>query len=263
MARAQEEMGSSDPEVHEAAMGRYGRLEDRFLALGGYAAEAEAAAIASNPGAARPHPRPVLSTLSGGQRRRIELARILFSGSDTMLLDEPTNHLDADSVIWLREFLKAFDGGLVVISHDVELVQDTVNKVFYLDANRQRIDQYNMGWKNYLRQREADEERRKKERANAREEGDRAPAPGREIRREGDEGGRGPPDGRPCRAAARGLRRGSHQGSGREAALPRAGGLRSHPAHRARPHARATARSRSSPRSTWRSTAARKWSCWD
>jgi ATPase subunit of ABC transporter with duplicated ATPase domains len=55
----------------------------------------------------------------------------------------------------------------VVISHDVDLVQDTVNKVFYLDANRQRIDQYNMGWKNYLRQREADEERRKKERANA------------------------------------------------------------------------------------------------
>jgi ATPase subunit of ABC transporter with duplicated ATPase domains len=84
-----------------------------------------------------------------------------------MLLDEPTNHLDADSVVWLREFLKNFQGGLIVISHDVELVEDTVNKVFYLDANRQQIDQYNMGWKHYLRQREADEERRKKERANA------------------------------------------------------------------------------------------------
>ena len=167
MAKAQEEMGSSDPAVHDAAMSRYGRLEDRFLSLGGYAAEAEAAAIASNLALPERILDQPLSTLSGGQRRRIELARILFSGSDTMLLDEPTNHLDADSVVWLREFLKAFPGGLVVISHDVELVQDTVNKVFYLDANRLRIDQYNMGWKHYLLQRESDEERRKKERANA------------------------------------------------------------------------------------------------
>jgi ATPase subunit of ABC transporter with duplicated ATPase domains len=167
MARAQTEMGSQDAAISDAAMARYGKLEDRFLALGGYAAEAEAASIASNlslPDRILDQP---LSTLSGGQRRRIELARILFSGSDTMLLDEPTNHLDADSVVWLREFLKNFQGGLIVISHDVELVEDTVNKVFYLDANRQQIDQYNMGWKHYLRQREADEERRKKERANA------------------------------------------------------------------------------------------------
>jgi ATPase subunit of ABC transporter with duplicated ATPase domains len=167
MAKAQEEMGSPDAATSAAAMASYGKLEDRFLALGGYAAEAEAASIASNlslPDRILDQP---LSTLSGGQRRRIELARILFSGADTMLLDEPTNHLDADSVVWLREFLKNFGGGLIVISHDVELVQDTVNKVFYLDANRQQIDQYNMGWKNYLKQREADEERRKKERANA------------------------------------------------------------------------------------------------
>jgi ATPase subunit of ABC transporter with duplicated ATPase domains len=84
-----------------------------------------------------------------------------------MILDEPTNHLDADSVIWLREFLKGYTGGLIVISHDVDLVGETVNRVFYLDANRQVIDIYNMNWKNYQRQRLADEERRKKERVNA------------------------------------------------------------------------------------------------
>jgi ATPase subunit of ABC transporter with duplicated ATPase domains len=167
MAKAQEEMGSADAAVSAAAMSRYGQLEDQFLALGGYAAEAEAASIASNLSLPDRILDQQLSTLSGGQRRRIELARILFSGADTMLLDEPTNHLDADSVVWLREFLKNFSGGLMVISHDVELVQDTVNKVFYLDANRQQIDQYNMGWRNYLKQREADEERRKKERVNA------------------------------------------------------------------------------------------------
>jgi ATPase subunit of ABC transporter with duplicated ATPase domains len=161
------DMASTDDAVSAAAMKRYGNLEERFTALGGYAAEAEAASIASNlslPDRILSQP---LSTLSGGQRRRIELARILFSGADTMLLDEPTNHLDADSVVWLRDFLKGYPGGLIVISHDLEIVEETVNKVFYLDANRQTIDVYNMGWKNYLRQRASDEERRKKERVNA------------------------------------------------------------------------------------------------
>ncbi len=161
------EMASPDPAVSEAAMTKYSRLEDQFLALGGYAAEAEAASIASNLSLPDRILDQQLKTLSGGQRRRIELARILFSGADTMILDEPTNHLDADSVVWLREFLKSYAGGVIVISHDVDLVQDTVNKVFYLDANRQVIDIYNMGWKHYLRQRESDEERRKKERVNA------------------------------------------------------------------------------------------------
>ncbi|WP_207456876.1 ABC-F family ATP-binding cassette domain-containing protein [Herbiconiux sp. SYSU D00978] len=166
MSEATMQMGDADPAVSEKAMKRYAKLEDRFLALGGYAAEAEAASIASNlnlPDRILDQP---LKTLSGGQRRRIELARILFSGADTMILDEPTNHLDADSVVWLREFLKAYNGGVIVISHDVDLVEETVNRVFYLDANRQVIDIYNMGWKNYLKQRAADEERRKKERAN-------------------------------------------------------------------------------------------------
>jgi ATPase subunit of ABC transporter with duplicated ATPase domains len=160
------EMASPDTKISEAAMTRYSRLEDEFLALGGYAAEAEAASIASNLSLPDRILDQQLKTLSGGQRRRIELARILFSGADTMILDEPTNHLDADSVVWLREFLKGYAGGVIVISHDVDLVEDTVNKVFYLDANRQVIDIYNMGWKHYLRQREADEDRRKKERVN-------------------------------------------------------------------------------------------------
>ena len=108
-----------------------------------------------------------LHTLSGGQRRRVELTRILFSDAQTLLLDEPTNHLDADSITWLRDHLKNYRGGLLVISHDVDLVEQVVNKVFYLDANRSVLDIYNVGWKAYLAQREADERRRKRERANA------------------------------------------------------------------------------------------------
>ena len=167
MAEHSAKMASDDPAIAERAMRKYANVMERFEALGGYAAEAEAASIAHNlslPDRILDQP---LKTLSGGQRRRIELARILFSDAETMILDEPTNHLDADSVVWLREFLKTYRGGLIVISHDVELVGETVNRVFYLDANRQTIDLYNMNWKNYLRQRVADEDRRKKERANA------------------------------------------------------------------------------------------------
>ena len=167
LTTATEEMGSVDPAVYEAAMARYGRLEEEFVASGGYAAEAEAEAIASNLGIKEQILSQPLSTLSGGQRRRVELARILFSDADTMLLDEPTNHLDADSVVWLRDFLKTYQGGLIVISHDVDLVEETVNRVFYLDANRSVIDVYHLGWRAYQKQREADEERRKRDRANA------------------------------------------------------------------------------------------------
>jgi len=167
MVKATEDMGSVDEAVYERGMKSYSRLEEEFQAAGGYAAEAEAAAIASNLGIKESILAQPLKTLSGGQRRRIELARILFSNAHTMILDEPTNHLDADSVIWLRDFLKTYSGGLIVISHDVDLIGETVNRVFYLDAIRTVIDVYNMGWSNYLKQRESDEERRKRERANA------------------------------------------------------------------------------------------------
>ncbi|MGH3365750.1 MAG: ABC-F family ATP-binding cassette domain-containing protein, partial [Nocardioidaceae bacterium] len=108
-----------------------------------------------------------LGTLSGGQRRRVELARILFGDSATLLLDEPTNHLDADSITWLREFLRSHQGGLVVISHDVALLENTVNKVLHLDANRAAVDVYNVGWRTYVEQRENDERRRRRERRSA------------------------------------------------------------------------------------------------
>ncbi|GAA2089313.1 ABC-F family ATP-binding cassette domain-containing protein [Actinomadura alba] len=164
---AEELMATTTGHERDRAVRRYGRLEDRLHVLGGYAAEAEAASIASSLGLPDRILTQPLRTLSGGQRRRVELSRILFSGADTLLLDEPTNHLDADSITWLRDFLRSHQGGLVVISHDVGLLDTVVNRVFHLDANRCVIDIYNVGWKTYLEQRETDERRRKRERANA------------------------------------------------------------------------------------------------
>ncbi|WP_315095500.1 ribosomal protection-like ABC-F family protein [uncultured Cellulomonas sp.] len=160
-------MASSDDDVRDKAMERYTRLDARFNAAGGYAAESEAHRIASNLGLDERVLGQTIGTLSGGQRRRVELARILFSGVDTLLLDEPTNHLDADSIMWLRDYLRSYSGGFVVISHDADLLRATVNKVFHLDANRSQLDQYALGWDAYLQQRETDEKRRRRERANA------------------------------------------------------------------------------------------------
>src|SRR5215468_1944265 len=165
---AEAEMGGSDSGASADAIRRYGRLEERLAVLGGYAAESQAASITASLGLPDRVLHQPLHTLSGGQRRRVELARILFSGSETMLLDEPTNHLDADSTTWLRDHLKSFRGGLMVISHNSALLEAVVNKVFHLDAERTTVDIYHLGWKAYLAQRETDARRRHREAAGAR-----------------------------------------------------------------------------------------------
>jgi ATPase subunit of ABC transporter with duplicated ATPase domains len=164
----------ADDATRDRAVRRYGQLEERFAALGGYAAESEAGRICASLGLPERVLTQPLRTLSGGQRRRVELARILFAASETgagsattLLLDEPTNHLDADSLGWLREFLRGHTGGLVVISHNVDLLADVVNRVWFLDAVRGEVDVYNMGWQKYLDARATDEQRRRRERANA------------------------------------------------------------------------------------------------
>jgi ATPase subunit of ABC transporter with duplicated ATPase domains len=166
LRESEQSMASADEETRDRAMRQYARAETEFLAAGGYAAESEAASIAASLGLPERVLGQPLRTLSGGQRRRVELARILFSDAESLLLDEPTNHLDADSITWLREFLRTYRGGLVVISHDVGLLDSTVNRVFHLDANRAELDVYNTGWATYLQQRETDERRRKRERSN-------------------------------------------------------------------------------------------------
>lgn len=163
-----------DDDKRDKAITKFSKLEERYHSLGGYEADSEAATICDNLGLEQRILDQPLKTLSGGQRRRVELAQILFAATSgagksqtTLLLDEPTNHLDADSISWLRSFLAKHEGGLVMISHDVELLRDVCNKVWFLDAVRSEADVYNMGYEKYLDARATDEARRRRERANA------------------------------------------------------------------------------------------------
>ena len=197
---AEAQMADNDPAAAADAIRRYSRLEERLAVLGGYAAESQAASITASLGLPDRVLHQPLGTLLGGQRRRVELARILFGGSQTMLLDEPTNHLDADSVAWLRDHLKSYRGGLVVISHDVALLADVVNKVFYLDAQRACLDTYNLGWRAYLQQRETDERQAQAREGEREQAGGRADGAGRQDAGQGDQGAGGAEHAAPRRA---------------------------------------------------------------
>ena len=171
--KAEKDMTDPDPDVMTKAMNRYDKAMQDFEKAGGYAAQSEATAMAASLGLPQDVMGQQLGTLSGGQRRRIELARILFSDADTLILDEPTNHLDADSIEWLRGYLKKYEGGFLVISHSTELLDEVVNKVWHLDAQLGQIDMYSLGWKAYLHQRVVDEERRRREREVAEKKAER------------------------------------------------------------------------------------------
>ena len=98
--------------------------------------------------------------LSGGERRRLELARILFAGSDVLLLDEPTNHLDSDAKGWLVGFLRSYRGALLVVSHDIELLDESITRVLHLDEGA--LVEYKGTYSQYREARAKDEARQAK-----------------------------------------------------------------------------------------------------
>jgi ATPase subunit of ABC transporter with duplicated ATPase domains len=136
---------------------RFARAEDRFREAGGYAAEPEARRIAFGLGLAPDRLDLPLSVLSGGERRRVELTRILFAGSDLLLLDEPTNHLDNDAKSWLMAFLRGFRGALLVVSHDLDLLDTSITHVLHLDQGT--LTEYRGTYSQYREQRRLDEVR--------------------------------------------------------------------------------------------------------
>ena len=136
---------------------RFSRAEERFGLDGGYGAEAEVRRIAAGLGLGADRLDFPLPVLSGGERRRVELARILFAGSDLLLLDEPTNHLDTDAKVWLMGFLRGYRGALLVVSHDLELLDEAITRVLHLDEGR--LVEYRGSYSQYRQARQADETR--------------------------------------------------------------------------------------------------------
>ena len=165
----------ADPSVRNIE--RYTRAEERYRMDGGYSADSEVRRLAAGIGLADEKLDLPLGALSGGQRRRVEVVRILFAGSDVLLLDEPTNHLDADAKLWMLEFLRSYRGALVVISHDLDLLDEAITRVIHLDrggdTSTGTMHEYKGTYSQYVQAREADEVRRAKQIAQQAKEIDR------------------------------------------------------------------------------------------
>ena len=128
---AEDEGGASGELTH-----RYGELQHQYEALGGYSLEAKAKAILGGLGFAPDDFFKPLATFSGGWRMRVALGRLLLQSPDLLLLDEPTNHLDLESLQWLEEFLAAYAGTVVIISHDRYFLNRVVDRMAELELGR-------------------------------------------------------------------------------------------------------------------------------
>jgi ATPase subunit of ABC transporter with duplicated ATPase domains len=128
-------MGNSDrADDMESIVAHYGEVQGRFEELDGYALEGRARAVLAGLGFSEEMMDGDVGALSGGWKMRVALARILLMRPDAMLLDEPSNHLDLESLIWLEEFLKGYEGALLMTSHDREFMNRIVDKVVEIDG---------------------------------------------------------------------------------------------------------------------------------
>ncbi|MCA9600666.1 MAG: ABC-F family ATP-binding cassette domain-containing protein [Polyangiales bacterium] len=131
------ELALADPDRAdelEKLIEEFGEVQARFEELGGYALEAKAREILAGLGFAPEVMDGDVGNCSGGWKMRVALARILLMRPDALLLDEPTNHLDLESILWLEQFLKGYEGALMMTSHDREFMNRIVNKIIDIDA---------------------------------------------------------------------------------------------------------------------------------
>lgn len=149
--------------VPEQLLNEYGRVQDRFEGLGGYELESNARQILAGLGFPVEDFNKPCREFSGGWQMRIALAKLFLRHPDLLLLDEPTNHLDLESVQWLRSFIAAYEGAVLIVSHDRAFMDACVDHVAALE-NR-RITVYNGNYTSYLKQREDNLEQMRAKRA--------------------------------------------------------------------------------------------------
>src|SRR3954453_5992958 len=144
----------ADPEragEMERILARFGGVQARFEELGGYGLESRAREILAGLGFSQQRMDDDVGALSGGWKMRVALARILLMRPDALLLDEPSNHLDLESLIWLENFLKGFEGAILITSHDREFLNRVVGKIIEIDAGE--LTTYSGNYEYYVQQR--------------------------------------------------------------------------------------------------------------
>ncbi|CAA7614384.1 ABC-F family ATP-binding cassette domain-containing protein [Magnetospirillum sp. UT-4] len=155
MAELEAAMCDPDRDDMDAIIARYGEVQARFEELGGYELEGRAREVLAGLSFSQEMMDGDVGKLSGGWKMRVALARILLMRPDAMLLDEPSNHLDLESLIWLEGFLKAYDGALMMTSHDREFMNRIVTKIIEIDGGS--LNSYSGDYEFYERQRAQNE----------------------------------------------------------------------------------------------------------
>jgi len=149
--------GSSTPEILE----QYGTLFEQFEHAGGYDYEVRIRQVLQGLGFDKEARNLEIRKLSGGQKTRALLARLLLEKPDLLILDEPTNHLDVEAIEWLENFLNAWDGAIIVVSHDRFFLDNVINTVWEMGTNV--IETYRGNYSAYVQQRQERWERREAE----------------------------------------------------------------------------------------------------
>ena len=144
-----------DPSM--ANVQRFSDAEEKYRHDGGYSGESDARRIVTGLGLKADRVDLSLGVLSGGERRRVELARVLFADADLLLLDEPTNHLDSNAKTWLMDFIRNCRSAVIVVSHDLILLDEAITRVLHLDGGKMR--EYRGTYSQYQAARAAEETR--------------------------------------------------------------------------------------------------------
>lgn len=165
LERAEEEIAGLQKELEtnhdEALINRFHNINQKFIDNGGLTYKSRINSTLTGLGITDEQKNMPLSKLSGGQRTRVMLAKLLLEDADILLLDEPTNHLDIDAVTWLEDFLSSYKGAIMVVTHDRYFLDKVTNKIFEIENHK--LKEYNGNYSYYLTKKEADREAAEKD----------------------------------------------------------------------------------------------------